>query len=147
MGDVNGEVTEPDADHPTAGTQLYVKIDGWYISGVQEQTYLSKQFGDWTSATSLNDVNGWKWNVPTFHRSFWGQSVGYGKQTEGGLRFFTFDNPNNKTVGQGGILQREHIDKGKPLYRNSGPSQPASCHIRLSEGHCCGQGQEGPEPR
>lgn len=100
MGDVNGEVTEPDADHPTAGTQLYVKIDGWYISGIQEQTYLSKQFGDWTSATSLTDVNGWKWNVPTFHRSFWGQSIRYGKQTEGGLRFFTFDNPNNKTVGQ-----------------------------------------------
>ena len=123
MGDVNGEVTEPDADHPTAGTQLYVKIDGWYISGVQEQTYLSKQFGDWTSATSLNDVNGWKWNVPTFHRSFWGQSVGYGKQTEGGLRFFTFDNPNNKTVGQVAYCNentstKANLSTGTPAHPN-----------------------------
>lgn len=104
---VDATVMGADGDNPevggnpgVAGTEMFVRIDGWYVNGIQQQSRLSKQFGTWTSSASLTDVNNWAWNVPVFHRSYWGQSVGYGSQTKEGLTFYPYNNPNVRQAGK-----------------------------------------------
>lgn len=96
----DGNNPESAAGSGEAATNLKIRIDGWYLNGIQQLSYLSKQFGSWISSASLTDVDGWAWNVPSFHRSFWGQSVNYGKQTEDGLVFYPWNNSNVLQAGQ-----------------------------------------------
>ena len=102
----NPEVTPAPGDNENteAATPLYVRIDGWYINGVQEQSYLNKQLGsDWTSTTfdGAKYAGKWLWNLPSLHRSYWGMSHHYGEitATEAGdaatdLKFFPYANEN-----------------------------------------------------
>lgn len=102
----NPEVGNPVENDPAeAATPLYVRIDGWYINGVREQSYLSKQLGSgWTNTTfdlAKATTGNWPWNVPALHRSYWGMSYHYGEitATEAGdaatdLKFFPYVNPN-----------------------------------------------------
>lgn len=90
----NSEVDAPETDTPVAGTELYVRIDGWGLNGIQETSYLSKQLGDWTTATKFGNTT-WEWNHPTLFRSFWGQGVNYGSLhnadvTKVPLKYFTY---------------------------------------------------------
>jgi len=91
----NSEVDAPETDIPVASTELYVRIDGWGLNGIQETSYLSKQLGDWKTATKFGNTT-WEWNHPTLYRSFWGQGINYGKLynadvTKVPLKYFTYE--------------------------------------------------------
>lgn len=107
----------------TAGTKLQVKILGWFLNGQQANTNLLKQFGSWTGAASLTDVNNWAWNIPMFHRSFWGQALNYGKLTEDNLKFYTWSNTDQvKNVGQVAYCNENMTSKENLTV--SGANQP-----------------------
>ncbi len=82
-----------------AGTKLQVKILGWYLNGVQENSYLLKQFGSWSSAASLAEVNNWAWNLPGYHRSFWGQGVNYGELADTNLLYYSWAGAAKNDIG------------------------------------------------
>ena len=82
-----------------AGTKLQVKILGWYLNGVQENSYLLKQFGSWSSAASLAEVNNWAWNLPGYHRSFWGQGVNYGELADTNLLYYSWAGAAINNIG------------------------------------------------
>lgn len=107
----DGDNPETGTDTGIAGTKLTVRIDGWYLNGVQQESHLSKQLGTWSAATTFaagtDATDLWTWNIPLFHRSYWGQSVGYGNQVEGvddastGLKYFVWNTANAVTAGAG----------------------------------------------
>lgn len=99
------------SDEDTAGTKLQVKILGWYLNGVQENSYVLKQFGSWTSAASLTDVNNWAWNVPGYHRSFWGQGVNYGKLANSNLKYYAWDGATANKIGDVAYCNENTTDK------------------------------------
>lgn len=64
---------------PEAGTTLYVKFEGWGITGEEKQSHLSKVLDDGWKTNGID--NYWKtWNNTDYHRSFWGKSVSYGSK-------------------------------------------------------------------
>lgn len=56
--------------------KLVARIDGWGLNSTARKTYLSKDIDGLKDAAS---ITGWLWDNPTFHRSYWGKSVGYGE--------------------------------------------------------------------
>lgn len=96
----NPEINNPADNEPAdnepaeAASQLYVRIDGWFINGTQPESYLSKQLGanwDNTPFPLVNSTDSWIWNMPGFHRSYWGQSVGYGNIDPATLKFYNYN--------------------------------------------------------
>lgn len=84
----NGEVGEDNQ----AATEVYVKINNWGLNQTIADSYLSKQLGDWTKATTFPSVTttaltAWNWNDPANFRSYWGQGTQYGAITK--LNVFT----------------------------------------------------------
>lgn len=131
----------PDSGDAEAATNLKVRIDGWYLNGIQQQSYLSKQFGSWTSAASLANVDGWAWNVPVFHRSFWGQSVNYGKQTEDGLVYYPWNNDNVLQAGQYAYCNENTSDYANlSKDNNNRPNQRLLTSVVLKATICAADG-------
>lgn len=115
-----GDNPEIGSDSGIAGTQMFVRIEGWYLNGLQNTSYLSKQFGAWTSAASLAGVDGWAWNAPLFHRSYWGQSVGYGSQSEEALTYYPWNNSTVRTPGQYAYCNENTTDYDNLCVKDNG---------------------------
>ncbi|MCM1111023.1 MAG: fimbria major subunit [Clostridium sp.] len=96
--DVQATIYGQDGDNPNVGgnesaTKLKVKVLGWYLNGVNEESYLSKQLGSWNIADAFQSTTSgnWAWNNESLYRSFWGMGVGYGALNENSLKFFTYN--------------------------------------------------------
>lgn len=60
-----------------AAENLYVELLGWKLNATAKKSYIVKNINkDWTN-TDL----GFIWNVPSFYRSYWGQSFNYGQSS------------------------------------------------------------------
>lgn len=88
-GKENSDADTPAAGTPSAHSDVYVKLLGWNVSNVEEVSYLSKQLEnvfDFNATTAQTPaIDNWayaSWNKPDFFRSYWGQSVNYGKETD-----------------------------------------------------------------
>ena len=88
-GKENSDADTPADGTPSAHSDVYVKLLGWNVSNVEEVSYLSKQLEnvfDFNATTAQTPTIGnWayaSWNKPNYFRSYWGQSVNYGKETD-----------------------------------------------------------------
>ena len=95
-GNANGENggignVENGFEVPSASTKVYVKIEGYGLTGQEPNSYLSKNLDGFT----LKSTDLWEgWNHPAFYRSYWGKSMSY---TKGGnlLTYSTFKQDKN----------------------------------------------------
>jgi hypothetical protein len=87
----NGD--NPDAGKPEneAATKMNVRIDGWYVNGVEVESHLAKQLVGWDANTPFASTGSgnWTWNNNLYHRSYWGQSVNY-NNSDKNLKFFPY---------------------------------------------------------
>lgn len=65
-----------ETDH-IAATDVWVKINNFGVTCVENESYLSKNLDGFTSESLWNG-----WYDATKHRSFWGKSVSYGKSAD-----------------------------------------------------------------
>lgn len=88
-GKENSDASTPAGGTPSAHSDVYVKLLGWNVSNVEEESYLSKQLEnvfDYSATTAPTPaIDNWayaSWNKPNYFRSYWGQSVNYGKEKD-----------------------------------------------------------------
>lgn len=66
---------DPNAGDDTAAENLYVELLGWKLNATAKKSRIVKNIDkDW-----LETDLGFIWNVPSFYRSYWGQSFNYGQ--------------------------------------------------------------------
>lgn len=78
---IAGEINDQVESAPSGHTKLYVKIHGYGLTGTEKQSYISKKidgFFDKAPFTANGAIPNWC-DCSNF-RSYWGQSVHYGKQ-------------------------------------------------------------------
>ncbi len=112
MFDVKATTFGAAGDNPDeAATNFKVRIDGWYLNGIQPESHLLKQLdvanwaNDLKSVTNWNEVSKiasaktegamWQWNKASDFRSFWGMSVGYNNVSN--LTTYAYEGDTNAT--------------------------------------------------
>ena len=87
-GNVNNEGAEDTEGSGSIGaTKVYVKINNFGVTGVEEESYLGKNLEGF-SASDLWDT----WNISKLHRCYWGKSVNYDNNAN--LSYTTFTGVN-----------------------------------------------------
>ncbi|MFG6385484.1 MAG: fimbria major subunit [Muribaculaceae bacterium] len=74
-------------------TKLWVKFDGWAVNATEPTSFLSKNLDLHKDGGKIGE---WDWNHPDYFRSFWGESVQYGKTPV--LNYTTWANAAKKDV-------------------------------------------------
>ncbi len=99
---IAGEENNDNSD-AISKTTLYVTIDGFQVTNVEEESYLSKNLDNYlTKGVDFTDKaltvasTVWPWNNPYNFRSFWGMSTQYGK-AEPALKHIQFGNASDNT--------------------------------------------------
>lgn len=86
-GKPNGNVGGTQPGTGVGATKMYIKFDGWAVNATEPTSYLSKNLDDLSNGADLGRFN---WNHSDYFRSYWGQSVQYGKTPK--LNYTTWSN-------------------------------------------------------
>ncbi|MDE6322271.1 MAG: Mfa1 family fimbria major subunit [Muribaculaceae bacterium] len=81
------------SEQNVAETKLYAKFSNWGLNVTAKNSYVSKNLDGWNAETTFPAWgNTSTWNAGLFFRSFWGKSVGYGKDiSEDTHNFVTYN--------------------------------------------------------
>ena len=95
----------------TADTPLYVKIEGWSLNGVANNSFMSKQLlPNWKTAPVFTN-----WNNDGYYRSYWAWSVPYRAGAAAATNELTFVAP--KVLD--GELTNDNVDYAQYCYENT----------------------------
>ncbi len=75
-GKPNDNVGGNESGTGVGATKMYIKFDGWAVNATEPTSYLSKNLDDMYTGANIGTFN---WNHSAYFRSYWGQSVHYGR--------------------------------------------------------------------
>ncbi len=120
----NNEGTGDGADN-IGDTHLFVKVTGFGITTTEKTSYFSKNLDGFVNAdfTAATVADGWNWNSPENHRSFWGKSVNYG-ESNADLYNHSTVYAANKNGLEGAAYSLENTNKVASITRaDSNPAE------------------------